>query len=127
MRCSFRRLVNKGSVDESRPVRYFSVKKGEGYIDRNGYKRIRFKKSSGDVRSIAEHRIVMQVHLGRELLPHENVHHRNGNRSDNRIENLELWSKVQPQGKRAIDLIRYAYEIIATYEKDYLAGVLDNG
>ena len=54
---------------------------------------------------IREHRMVMEATLGRQLEPHERVHHRNGDRGDNRPENLELWKikKKDPAGVRAAD------------------------
>lgn len=62
-----------------------------------------------------QHRLVMEEHLGRELLRHEEVHHKNGNRADNRLDNLEVWNTSQPKGQRPEDKVEYALEILALY------------
>ena len=68
-----------------------------------------------------EHRAVMEASLDRALYPHENVHHVNGDRADNRPANLELWSKSQPPGQRVADKTAWALDWLRQYAPDSLS------
>lgn len=70
---------------------------------------------------ILEHVWLMSQKLGRALFPKENIHHKNGQRADNRLENLELWSTLQPPGQRVVDKVAFAKEILRRYEPSALA------
>jgi hypothetical protein len=59
-----------------------------------------------------EHRHVVEQELGRPLRSYENVHHLNGVRDDNRLENLEVWVTRQIKGQRPEDLVAW---IVAEY------------
>lgn len=95
-------------------------KRNEKIFDSKGYVLVYVAGHKNATRSgrVQEHRYVMSQFLGRPIRKNENIHHKNGNRSDNRLENLELWVTSQPSGQRPLDLIKWARSILETYETD---------
>jgi hypothetical protein len=100
---------------------------GDKKINHGGYTLIKIDEKDSFYKNdlwVMEHRYLMSKHIGRLLFEHENVHHKNGNKQDNRIENLELWSSSHPCGQKPRDLLIYAKSIIETYAKDIEKGIL---
>lgn len=110
------RRREKGIV--KRPIAHKMRERGSGTITNGGYVLISVKDHPNKMPSgrILEHVYVMSQFLNRPLKKHEQVHHKNGIRHDNRIENLELWTKSHPSGKRVEDAIIWAKEILKEYE-----------
>lgn len=87
------------------------------HVKRNGYVWLSLPANlNGGVKGeMLEHRYVMEQHLGRKLLPEETVHHVNGDRQHNTIENLELFSSRHGPGQRVIDKVAFAIDILRLY------------
>lgn len=116
----YKTALRRGTVEVDPDVR---VVTGDGHIS-HGYWCVIAPEDerhlTGGAAKVGEHRLVMARHLGRALLPEEQVHHINGDKLDNRLENLELWSTSHPSGQRVEDKVEWALQVLRTYRPDLL-------
>ncbi len=93
------------------------INKNTPHKDKRGYIRVYCPKHANVHKNgfCLQHTMIMSEYLGRPLRKGENVHHINGVRDDNRIENLELWTISQPPGQRVEDKIKWATEFLQSY------------
>lgn len=100
-------------VDVDNPDTWWPQKTTGGYVEL-------VTAIGGTRRTLMQHRWVMQQSLGRALFDDETVHHINGVRNDNRLENLELWSSSHPRGQRTDQKTDWAVEMIQRYRPELL-------
>ena len=120
-RSHYRRLRLYGDPEAGRPPR---TRSENGHMS-HGYWRVRVPEDERYLtRGVAvelEHRLVMARLLGRPLARDEVVHHRDGDRLNNAVENLELWTTAQPKGQRVADKLVFAVALLQRYAPELLA------
>ena len=112
--CSLHHGRARNGVPLDAPPRVLPIATRRPTMD--GYVKIKVAADRNRRNFVLEHRFVMERHIGRPLLKHEDVHHINGVRDDNRLENLQLWESSHPSGQRIRDKLKWAKEIIALYD-----------
>lgn len=121
-RTHYERLIRHGN-----PITKLIGDGGMGSLDQFGY-RLVYRPHHPNARKngyMFEHRYVMAEYLERPLIDGETVHHKNGNRSDNRIENLVLMTSKHFQGQSIKDTIAHAESVLREYAPHLLKDNVD--
>jgi len=108
---AFRRIAKQDRLPPEK------LRPKERYQNRNGYVTVKVPPGTpGAIKGrMLEHRYVMQLAIGRPLLQMEQVHHRDGTRSHNAIENLELRAGAHGSGIDVPDAVFAAIRTLKLY------------
>lgn len=106
-----RRARGTGSLTEDRYITVLCPSEFESMGQGNGR----------NAKRVLLHRLVMARHLQRCLLPGETVHHRNGDRQNNALRNLELRVGAHGKHQAVEDAVEWACELLRRYAPERLA------
>jgi len=98
---------------------------GDKRLHGNGYVKLKISEGNGKSDWVLEHRYVIEQSIGRKLTTKEYVHHKDGDRTNNNLDNLELWhtptkkTKKDPCGQRTKDLLAsFKKELVTVKDLD---------
>lgn len=112
--------IVKNRRAHNQPLDYIpkhKAKNGEGHLAKSGYRYLTKcgHPNCGRYGRILEHIFIMSEHLRRPIRKNEIIHHKNGIKHDNHIDNLELWHKGHPIGQRLEDKLNWAKTLLEEY------------
>lgn len=111
--CGNTTIIDTSGLTSGRSKSCGCLRNKGGKINSSGYRSIY---SIPLKKYILEHRYVYEQHYGITLTENQTIHHKNGDRLDNGIENLELWDTSQPKGQRVEDKIKFYFELVEKYK-----------